>query len=251
MRPLRPLLLLALAAALGGCFASGPVVRLYPEGPDVVWREGLAVVSRQGPGYRTAVAFAEAGDQLSFRVEVENTGTEALDVDPARMVYMRCLDAKNCFSMQRVVDPERMLFELDRDRAREQSAQATSESINGLFQLLTLGVAVAGAVKGNGRVVGAALDESGRLAAQDDADRARHQSALAGIAAERSRWAAVALRRTTLGPGQVVGGLVYLPLDTSVSRLWLSVRVSGRDSWFPFRQEVISSESEYRPRPPD
>jgi hypothetical protein len=244
-----PLLILSLAAGLAGCFAPSPVVRLYPESPGVVWRDGRAIVSRQQPGYRTALAFDEADNRLAFRLEVQNTGAAPLEVDPAQMVYMSCIDPKSCYSPRSVVDPEQVLIGMDQAREREKASKANNEAVGAVFMLLDATVGVAAAVSGDHRTAREALHESGRVADETNRESAQYDAAISNLRTEREQWATVALRRTTLFPGQAVAGMIYLPLDTRASRIWVCARISGHDNWFPFRQEVISSEPREGPAP--
>jgi hypothetical protein len=244
----RLLLIAALGAGLSGCFAPSPVVRLYPEDPGTVWRDGRAIVARERPGYRTAVAFEEGDGQLAFRLEVRNTGANPLEVDPARMVYMSCLEPKSCYSPTPIIDPEQVLIGLDQARERERASKANDETVGAVFMLLDATAGIAAAAGGDRHTARDAFHETERVAARADQTSAQHDAAISGLRAERVQWTTVALRRTTLFPGQAVAGMVYVPLDTRVRRLWLSARIAGQDNWFPFRQELISSEAAPPPR---
>lgn len=234
-------LLLLISLAAGGCFIPSPAVRLVPESPGVVWQEGRAIVGREGPGYRAAVAFERGGGDVTFRVEVQNTGAAPLEIDPARMAFVSCTGAKTCGRPAKAIDPEEILGILDRVDANERARQSNDAAVGAAFILLNATISVAAAAAGEPRVASEAMGQAGDVARESNVQReeslARHER----LQALRERWAVQSLRHTTLAPGQAVAGLVYLPKDPSAIQVWLNVRVGERDNWFPFRQERLSS----------
>jgi hypothetical protein len=71
-----------------------------------------------------------------------------------------------------------------------------------------------------------------------DGDEARHDRAISRAEAEKERWSNEALRRTTLFPGQVLAGTVYVPIDPHARLVWIQVEVGLRRFPFCFEQTV-------------
>lgn len=236
-------LLIVSLIGLAGCYFPKPVIRLYPENTQTFWRAGRRVVTREHPGYRMAIAFEESDEYVALRLEVQNTGTVPLDVDPAQMVVVSCTDPKRCSPPRPAVDPEAMLLELDVARARERAAKASDESVGVALVLLDVTAGIAASGRGDHQAAGRAQEAGGEAAADFDRTSAGHQSAISQLTMSRAQWASTALRKTTLLPTQAVGGLIYLPIDNSASRLLVGARINGEDNWFPFRQEVISTDA--------
>jgi hypothetical protein len=189
-----------------------------------------------------ALAFEEADGQLAFRLEVRNTGPAPVEVDPARMRYVSCVADKNCSSPRSIVNPEDMLVGLDQARERERASKANQEVAGAVFMMLDATAGIAATASGDHRAADRAFRESDRVEAETEAASARHDATISGLQAERVQWTTVALRRTTLFPGQAVAGMIYLPLDTRAVRVRVCARAGGEEAWFSFRQEVISAE---------
>jgi len=232
-------LLLLVAGALGGCATPLPLVRLSPNLPNVVWVSGRASVTREEGGVRVAIAFEhQDGATLGLHVEVQNTGTAQLDVDPHEFTFTPCgsMDPAMCDRTYRVIDPEQVLASLDERQSRERADAVNSQAVLGTLVILnavgdvaTIASGHANAHTGEGTMVAA-------NAAESDADV--RQSRLASIAAQESIWSNEAFRRTTLFPGQGAAGRVYIRIALNAPIVWVHVRTGGHDFSFPFQQTV-------------
>jgi hypothetical protein len=232
--------LFALATlSASACVTAGPVVRVYPDTPDVVWRSGRGIVERQGAAARVAMAFDHQDeDRLAFRVEVENTGADRVDIDPRNVSYVSCAGTA-CGAALPVMDPEQALVALDAARARERADAANSETASAVLLLLNVTASVAAVASGDGRAAGQFAAEGSRVAA-DAENRASHSDrTLSTIQAEKINWQVAALRRTTLFPGQGLAAEVYVPIRSTATALRVSVRVRGERFTFPFKQVVV------------
>jgi hypothetical protein len=197
----------ALAGLAAGCATPAPIIRLAPRASNnVVWVAGRAAMTREKQGVRVAAAFDRQDEHLlAVRVEVENRSDESVEVDPDNMTYTTCTGTarETCRQGDRVIDPEGRLLALDAQRAWERADAA------------------------NDRAAGAPLLFLGFVA---DVGNATNNTA--AIANE-------ALRRTTLFPGQVLAGTVYVPIDPHARLVWIQVEVGLRRFPFCFEQTVI------------
>jgi hypothetical protein len=236
------LLLLALLGA--GCATAGPVVRVYPDEPNAVWRAGRGIVEREVNGARVAVAFdRQDEDRLVFRVEVENTGADRFDVEPKNVGYIPCVGDK-CQRMQPVADPEAALVAIDVARSRERASASNSETASGVLLLLGLFAEVGAIASGDGRAAARIAVDSAAVASDAETSAARSERTIDSLSAAKVSWEAAALRRTTLFPGRGLAAEVYLPINPSVTNLKVGVKVRQESCWFPFRQVVV-----YTPEP--
>jgi hypothetical protein len=243
---LGPFLLLS-ALATAGCFVPSPVVRLSPETPDVIWRDGRGVMTREGPGYRVAVAFDhQVGRKLAMRLEVQNTGADRFDVDPAEMSVVTCQTPQVCSAPFAILDPERALIALDEARAREEASQKNDAALGTALVLLDVTAGVAAAASGKPAEAAGFVADSAEVGASTNAALAGHDATLGRLEQQRASWAAVALRRSTVLPGEQLSGFLYLPLDSYAVRVFLRVGLGGPEIWFPFRQEVVSARRRVR-----
>jgi hypothetical protein len=209
----------------------------------VVWNAGRAIVRRDLPDYRLAVAFDhQADNKLALRLEVQNTGTAPLDVDPARLAFRVCRAPTSCSPTYGILDPEKAILALDQARASERASAANAAAFGTVLLLLDTTAAVAATASGKPHEGAALANDGAGVAANTEAHVQHHENNVALIEAEKANWSAVALRHTTVFPGQALAGLIYLPIETTSSRVWLRVNVGaaqGGEVWFPFRQEVI------------
>jgi hypothetical protein len=241
VKPTLPILLLSLAAACAGCFVPSAVVRLYPDDPGAVWRDGRGIINRQSPDCRMAVAFDHlADDKIVLRLEAQNMGARPLDLDPLQLAFTTCTGPHVCAPPRRVLDPEAALIALDQAQARERASQENAAVVGGALLLLDTAAAVSSVASGKPGHAAAFMEQGAATVALTSAASNGAQANIDRMQIEKQNWAAVALRRTTLFPGQGLAGFVYLPIDPAADKVWLRVHLVGLDEvWFPFKQVVI------------
>ena len=238
------LLLLPWLVAIG-CATPAPVLRLSPQTKDVVWVGGTEATTRAGKTVRAAVAFVrEQGNQVAFRVEIENLTDTNVLLEPARFYAMTCArkgtpPTRTCGATRLVSDPERMLLALDMKRSRDKAGNANAEAFWGTMVLLDATLGMASAVGGHGRGTTNALVAMDLSANAMDSVATRDHLQATGYELERANWSAMALRKTTLFPGKRVAGLVFTERDESASEVWLHVRLGDDILVFPFNQTVL------------
>ena len=249
-RLLLPLIILTAATATAGCAGPSPIVRLTPIAPNVLWVSGRASVQKEETGVRVAVAFEhQDGPTLGVRVEVQNLTPAPLDLKPQDFSYVTCSDegVQSCGGAKPLVDPERVLEALDVNESRERAA-ATNDA-NAMAPLLLLSVVSDVAAVSSGHASRTTGLQSAAISNQMDNDAARHDSSAATISAQRQMWSNAALRHNTLMPGDGVGGYVYIPIESNVRYLWLTVRTADRRFPFCFRQVVTEVDPPGAARP--
>jgi hypothetical protein len=239
----RPVFLLSLVASAAGCFTPSAVVRLYPDDPTAIWRDGRGIVTRQSPECRMAAAFDHlADDKIVMRLEAQNLGARPLDVDPMRLAFIACTSPGVCATPTPVLDPEAALIAMDQAQAQQRASQANAAAMGGVLLLLDTAGAVASIADRKPREAAAFVALGAEASAAVDAADGGAQSRIERLQVEKDNWAAVALRRTTLLPGQGLAGFVYLPIDETASQILLRVHLDGLpELTFPFKQVVIAS----------
>ena len=225
----------ALLALSAGCATPAPVIRLAPRANDnVVWVSGRAAVTHEKQGLRVAAAFDRQDEHLlALRVEVDNFGAAPVEVDPDNMTYSTCTGTARatCRPADYVVDPLGKLFALDARRARERADAQNDRNAAAPFIFLGLVGDIDSLGSGGGSATQAMADES-------DAADARHDQIISRVEARKETWSNVALRRTTLFPGQVLVGTVYIPSDSRARRVWFQVEIGASRFPFCFEQSV-------------
>jgi hypothetical protein len=238
-RPVFLVPLFVIAAAAASCATPRPLVRLDPSSEDVIWVAGRAALVDEEDGVQVAVAFDhQYGRRLGLRVEVENRTNERIDVDPSTFKFTDCpsMAIESCRRSRHVIDPERMLVELDARESREEADAANSQAFLGTVVILNAVGDVASAASSHGHRSNGA-DTANAIAAMES-DAAARNNELASVGAQQEIWANEALRRNTLFPGQGTAGRVYIPIDRSAQLVYLYVKAGGHTFPFAFQQTV-------------
>jgi hypothetical protein len=227
-----------LAALLFGCATPQPIYRLKPRG-DVTWVGGRAALQREIGGVRVAAAFDQQdGDRLGLRVEIHNGTEEPIEVGPREIWFSACSSTavETCTSSLKVVDPERVLAELEEKQARDTASARNSQVGLGVLVLLSAFADIATIASGKAdRNTGLLTASSAGLA---EIDAAARNSELASLESQRQLWANQTLRRNTLLPGQETSGEVFIPLYPDANYVWLQLRIGGKRFSFHFEQWV-------------
>ena len=231
---------LMLSMAMAGCVSPSPLVSLRPLDPGSVWIAGRETVQKRQDDVRVAAAFEhQDGDNLAIRVEVENQRAEQIEINPSTVTFVTCKDRElsSCTGARRVINPERMLLQLDEQQSRNAADAASDAAFYGPLLLLSAIGDVATIASGKGS--GTTGLQSADIAHRMDTSAIRHETASQSIASQRQLWSNVALRRNTVFPGSGTGGLVYLPVDTNARFVWVFLRpVGGKTVPFCFEQTV-------------
>lgn len=209
-----------------GCASAGPVVRLLPTEPDIVWRSGRAVITRQSQELQIAAAFdRQERDRLAFRLEVQNLTVPRIDLDASAVTYQRCKTDGHCSQWWNVTNPEDVIAGLDASGESERAAASNAQGLGAALILLD--------------VFGSRHPHVASDIAAGQSLVSHHEQQAAVIDSERDRWEARALRRTTLFPTQGLAGAVYLPVVADTASVTLRVMVAGQTFLFPFNQTTI------------
>ena len=245
--PCRRILLVGFAtAALAGCFAPEPVLRLTPLSHEVVWSEGRAAQVKANNIARVAVAFERewtlAGHPLvGFRVEIQNVSADPFLVVPARFYYAVCSRSANgkgraCQPAHPAVNPEQILLNLDIEHARNQAGAANEEALGGALLFLDLAAGMANAAKGNPRGLGAAVTGAAVSSSILSSASADGNAEAANYEFVRTNWSSTALRKTTVLPGKGAAGIVFINRQLDAHEIVLAVRIDDEALDFPFEQ---------------
>jgi hypothetical protein len=222
---------------MAACATALPVVRLQPQGSDVVWVSGRAVVTSARDGIRVAAAFDhQAGEAIAFRVEVANDTAERFDVDPKDIHFAVCVSDASCSGKRNVIDPEHKLLALDHARSREEAEAHNMAVASATLILLSVTADAASSSRGSPSPSNPTMLASVSMSNSADASHRR----LGNIDMDRAVWLASAFRRTTLLPGQGAAGLVYVPLKPNAKYVRLELTIAGHDFVFPFEQAVTT-----------
>ena len=203
-----------LSVWLAGCTVTPrPVYRAHPVEGSGIWNNGTELVELQQDGLEV-VATCEGFQhgRLVFLVEVANDTDAALTVDPAAF-FLENPGTGNSPWMIAALDPEAQLLAADLSRSRAVARRQSRQNTDMLFSLAE----VVASVAETGQEV---TPEQKRQRHETDEDIARlqeeerlaHQARMEAVGRQQYLWANETLRKTTLAPGQMIGGRVRFPM---------------------------------------
>ncbi len=217
------------------------VVRLEPAEPASIDRYlyGAAIQKQATTAATVEVGYSDADRRhLVFDINITNTGETSFDFDPATVQ----LFPSNGAPAIQAIDPELQILSLDiKSSSRERNARifsiaaaaattaallidaapAAGDNLFALDQGFVLDVAT--------QVPYILIDLSSPRAPSD----ALHEVGSRGF------WKDVAMRITTLRPGETALGKLVFPRSDKAPVLDLAVTINGQTMLFPFQQRIV------------
>jgi|GEM_PF-5774904 len=213
--------LLALPAVLSGCFAFQPKtpVRYHNTDPNPVFFRGAQSNSYLCGDLEFTTAWEDFSwsrikyrkgyvKPASFRVEVRNLGSAPVLIDPGNFT----LQGPPGEAPGPAIDPEKVLLSIRADLENLEAEKARETASHRALALRDLDEETDSSTaspenREKRRAKYRAIREDHKGAMHDFAERARR------LETDWRRWSDAALRKTTLGPGQLLHGMVAFALD--------------------------------------
>jgi len=222
-----------------GCTVSPrPVIRVHALDSEGVWVQGQHFVSTSAEDVDMVVGFNHEGQgQLVFDVEIRNRQDEVVLVDPTRFELVLLNpegELPTSMDSRTALDPEVRLLAIDRRESRQIAADQGARNTSLLFSLLDATASVA--TMGQERTEEQEYEKEQldfELETLEIERQDRHANELWVNDEDRWRWSRLALRKTTLGPGDLAGGQVIFRLPPQGEHLLLRAEVAGR--WLEVR----------------
>lgn len=259
---LRSLLACLWPLLLTGCAA--PVYQLTPETGEVAWIEGRPTTRAERGGLTLVASYERLDlDYVALDIEVKNRTDRSVDINPADFRYAALNPVHDTLRSPSTgtrlayfaADPTREADRVSAYQEREVKRLKRARILNTVL----LVAAVASDVASSTSRKNASADRWVR-------NRVTHDNLYTAIQAKRMidhgtfadrmqrydyeayRWRELALKRTTVAPGESVRGLVYLPLNKDASYLLVSYSVPETEPVaIRFRQEWVKQGRGSRP----
>lgn len=203
---------------------ASPVYRLHPETHPVRWDQGNALVSQTRDGLTATLHYIRHnGHSMVLDLELVNETGEPMFIDPKAIhaytftSHPESVSAKIGNTLF-ATDPERRLIEIEKTMSRETNSYAAGLILNAAVDLTSP----------EHERISNAID---RQTASMDFD---HR--ISSLDAQHNAWRNLALRKTDLGPGQVVNGFIQIPFDANSTYYRVVVPYGDRPFEFVFRQ---------------
>jgi hypothetical protein len=218
---MKPSLLLFIVL-LSAC--ASPVWRLHPVSDKIRWDQGNALVSKSNDGLTATLHYIRHnGNSMVLDLELVNESDQPMFIDP-KAIHMYTFTShpesitSNIGSTFFATDPEQQLIDIEKTMSRETNSYAAGLILNAAVDLTS---------SENDRI----SNSIDRQTAASDFDQR-----LASLDAQHNAWRNMALRKTDLGPGQVVNGFIQIPFDPKSSYYRVVVPYGDRPFEFVFQQ---------------
>ena len=187
----------------------------------VNYHQGNQYVIKETPNAETSLAFEFVDrERLAFYSYVRNNSGETIVVEPRDFFFTNSVvkieseEDKNLLGDFNVIDPEEEILRIDEDLENVEDQKDFFTALNCLF----IGAEIIGEIASSDEEKSwqeVAEDEERRASIQDGFNEvhASLDDTEMGLHASKSHWREETLRRTTLSPGEDIGGLIYLPLN--------------------------------------
>jgi hypothetical protein len=250
------------AGLLTGCAPTVMTYRLQPTSGDITTIDGRSVTKAESDGITVVASFErEDMEYVALDIEVKNRTDHPIEVNPADFHFVALGAAKDTLTdpadasrplARSAANPAYEAGRMSLKRKQEEKRLKRAKVINTV--LLVAAVASDVSTSGNNRSYGEWASK-----------RISHDFAYQAIAAKRAidygtfanrmqrydyeeyRWRELALKATTLAPGESVRGLVYLPKVQHANYVALNYTVPEK-AIVPllFRQEFLKEKRKRR-----
>ncbi|MFQ5605843.1 MAG: hypothetical protein ACE5HS_21445 [bacterium] len=236
----RTVLLLMAMILLNSCYAPSPIYRFKSGSDDTLWIFGKEFTRKADDNLEIAVAFERTyRGNFVLDVEVANLSEQTILVTPEKFYYQPIYQNADTAASRQVfaVDPEVALFEIEKERAKENADYKSSTAVNTTLSVLDLfyHIATIGKEKTEQEIVSDELNHHNLQADRIDT-KISHDDENTHLNDMRDQWEQTALRRTTLGPQQSVQGLVHFPITDKAQSVQLVFPIGESTITFLFLQ---------------
>lgn len=204
-------LLLVIILLTGCTVAPKPVYRAQPDKGSGVWNNGQELAQTQDGGLEMVMVFDSFRcGLLVFNMEFQNNCTETLTVDPAAFFLAEVREMGEDDALPRYAqDPEKVLLQNDLARSRAVARRETQQNADSFFSFASL---VADLATDDSVLTEQQkqthLQQDQEIELMQIRELQEHRQTMQSLQKNEYLWQNQALRKTTLQPGQSIGGEV-------------------------------------------
>ncbi|MEN8194724.1 MAG: hypothetical protein ABFS12_18025, partial [Bacteroidota bacterium] len=196
----------------------------YHKGNKVVWREDSIATTLLNFEYHE-------GEYFSFYTEITNNSNSTYLVDPA-LFYAEII--KPSSKGIAVIDPELKIKQIEDEIRDTESSKEAAIGMNIIFGLFNVVADIASDAPPE-----EVVDDVAFWGTSAHNEAVEHDIAKENLHNLKLYWEKNVLRKTTLAPGDYIGGLFYLPVQYDAELLKLVVKVAETEHKFIFEQRGI------------
>ncbi len=223
-----------------------PIIRLHPISKEIHWHLGKEVVSYNDNEIAVAIAFEEADRKhLIFYIEIANQKNDTIMIVPSQFYYTPYIKLEDLTYVRKTaeevyaIDPEEKILEIEKEISREYAHYAGDKGMDVAVGFLNFLGFIANFGKKKTR------EEMKEEQRQSEEDRIRkqemeerHKTKIKRFNNIRDKWKSTTLRKTSLGPNQIISGRVYFPKYRKENYFIFYFPINRFLFQFPFQKEL-------------
>ena len=223
-----------------------PIIRLHPISKEIHWHLGKEVFSYNDNEISVAIAFEEADRKyLIFNLEIANQTKDTIMFVPGQFYYTQYIKLEDLTYIRKTkeevyaIDPEEKILEIEKEISREDASYAgykLREASVGFLNFLGF-IANLGKTKTREEMEQEQLQrEEDRIDKQEF--EKRYMGKIKRFNNIRDKWKSTTLRKTSLGPNQIISGRVYFPKCKKENYFIFYFPINHSLIQFPFQKEL-------------
>lgn len=242
---IKSVLMISLIIILSSC-STQKMFSITPEEQDLEYDQGYQIAVFEDSLYASTINFeAQYGAQLVFFTYFENNSDEIISVDPGKFHFhlyknSNQLDSTNLLIKRTAFDPELQINVMNKHLNENEDEKAALTFLNCLVGTASVVLAVADDDDDEDCDDSyTVIDAIGGTVANQITIEESYEMEKADLLVKREFWKNEVLRKTTLYPGEKVGGLVHFPLHEDIGWLRISLPIGESIHKYKFRQDII------------
>lgn len=230
---------------LAGC-SSQKLFSIDPAEEGIDYQEGNKIAVFEDSLFASTINFEhQYGDQLVFFTYFENNSDSAVIVDPGEFYYQlyknsNDIDTNRLLIKRTAFDPELQIDAMNTGMRDAENEKAALTFLNCLVGTASVVAAVATDDEDDECDESfSVVDAIGSTIENQTAIEESYDYEMADLFAQREFWKNEVLRKTTLYPGERIGGLVHFPLHEEAGWLKINLILGPEIHSFKFKQSLI------------
>lgn len=200
---------------------------------------GREIVTKEMGDIIVSVEFdGQSENDFVYYVEITNRSGDIINVNPAgifaKAVGQDLSETEEYFGTMRAADPERELMQINREKESRKTIHSVATGLNAAFALLSI---IGNLSDDDSRNDGAKVVHDVFVWADNQArEEIDYSESMKYLESQRKFWKNEVLRKSELETEDTVGGLVFIPFNSGIKFLRLTVPVNDLEFDFYFKQ---------------
>lgn len=212
------------------------IFNLKTEETETSYFKGVQVISKEIEGIKVELNFEEhSGNEFLFYLYVKNKSNDTIRFIPSVIfaeLYYNTQTSPNAEVY--ALNPELEIVKTELRMKSRQKQHEVSSGLNTVFGLVSVVTDIA--VSPKETVVSNVADDLDRWAYNQTNENINFQNRMHNLETNKKFWQNETIRKTTLFPGEEIGGLLLIPVNPATKNLEIYIPIEEQKFSFKFKQ---------------